>query len=73
MHQTCQELTAMLPTTLESETTKGISVALYSIVSAAGFVIDCTRMPKQAIVTTLNSSTICKEVVSLIKCIQPQN
>ena len=63
VHQTCQELTTMLPA-LESETTKGISVALNAIVSAAGFAIDCTRMPKQAIVTGLSTLTICKAVVS---------
>ena len=63
VHQTCQELTAMLPAH-ESETTKGITVALNAIVSAAGSAIDCTRMPKQAIVTGLSTLTICKAVVS---------
>ena len=63
VNQTCQELTVMLPA-LESENGKGITVALNAIVSAAGFAIDCTRVPKQAVAAASNVFTICKAVVS---------
>ena len=63
VNQICQELTAVLPA-LEGKNAKGISAALNSIVSAAGFAIDSTRMPKTAISSGLNALTICKAVVS---------
>ena len=63
VNQTCQELTAMLPT-LECETAKSIPVALNAVVSAAGFAIHCTRAPKQVITTGLGALTICKAAVS---------
>lgn len=43
VNQTCQELTAILPT-FESGNTKGITVALNAIVSVALLINECTRM-----------------------------
>ena len=62
VNQMCQELTAVtaLPA-LKGKNAKGISVALNAIVSAAGFAIDSTSMPRTAISSGLK---ICKAVVS---------
>ena len=61
--QICEELTVMLPA-LETEDTRGIGAALNAVVSAAGFAIDSTRMPKTVLSTGLNALTICKAVIS---------
>ena len=61
--QICEELTVMLPA-LETEDTRGVGATLNAVVSAAGFTIDSTRMPKTALSTGLNALTICKAVIS---------
>ena len=63
VNQICQELTAVLPA-LEGRNAKGISASLNAIVSAAGFAIDSTRMPKTAISSGLSALRICKAVIS---------
>ena len=64
--QICEELATKVPAleTGDTRSARRLGAALNAVVSAAGFAIDSTRMPKTALSAGLNTLKICKAAIS---------